>query len=890
MAILDVFKSKWQNSNPQVREAAVRELSADDLDALLQVAATDSVPAIRRIAIQKIPLPEALEGLVQTEQDAELRALLQSRLLAEWSRMAKAHNAPIDAFLAEKLSLILASEYLEDVVKNAVSAEVRRHLVQNTNRQSVLALAAKRDADESVALAALAALDNTNMLEDVSENSRHNSVRGKAASKLLDLRVKAAGESGAAAGDSVLRAKRNALLGQAQRLSDAKNPLASEDEFHNVMAAAAQLGMGEFEAPLYALFNSFEERCEVERHRIKIREADEAKAKALAEQRAKEQAAREEAARRQWAAQQAQAGEDGNGENGYSEGYDDSYQQGYSNYQNGGYGYQNNGYQNHYGYQRQQGLAPEVYEQKLAQLYAIIDRVNNIDENQEFSEISKQLRDAYLEWMGIVGENKYQFRDAWQIFKEAQNRFQEMRQWDAWHNEREREALIEEMEHLAASEPSAEVLSEARGLHYKWKTAGHVHPQKLTEMWERFKGAFDQVVDRAAPILEMQAQEQQVALERRRGIVAQIQGLAQDATGDWREQFKTIKGLQEEWKTAGRVPKDEIPGLWDSYHAACDLFFDRQKRYQAEQDNKRTNNLQKKEDICKEAETLAESSDWVPTAARFKKLQNLWKTTGPVPREALEGLWDRFRIACDKFFTRRKEYFEQQNNARESNLKRKEEICERLETVQLDAKDPMQVKEVDDLLAEWKSIGVVPKEKNDELWRRFLSASDRVTELKSEADPVLKQELDANYQGKTTIIEQVKALTEDAGNSRSAQLVRDLQEQWKQVGRCGIRENAVYTDFRAACNEFFQVRRDQIEIKNQARTGNLQRKLALCDQAEHLLEHDFTKDEVSAEIAHLRKTWRDIGDVPREAAEAVWHRFDVACNNAYHSFDNKPEG
>ncbi len=139
-------------------------------------------------------------------------------------------------------------------------------------------------------------------------------------------------------------------------------------------------------------------------------------------------------------------------------------------------------------------------------------------------------------------------------------------------------------------------------------------------------------------------------------------------------------------------------------------------------------NRQRKEDLCRRAEELSESTEWKNTAEAVKALQAEWKTVGPVvPREDDQALWTRFRAAGNRFFERRNEHFDRVEKEQKENRRRKEDLCQRAEALLTDATNFKTTAEAFKALqAEWKSIGpVLPRERNTALWERFRKANDQ---------------------------------------------------------------------------------------------------------------------------------------------------------------------
>src|SRR5205823_1663087 len=156
-----------------------------------------------------------------------------------------------------------------------------------------------------------------------------------------------------------------------------------------------------------------------------------------------------------------------------------------------------------------------------------------------------------------------------------------------------------------------------------------------------------------------------------------------------------------------------------------DQLFQRHQTASLPSEEERAANLKRKEELAARVEALVDAPDLKETAEAVKKLQEEWKSIGATDREPGEAAWKRFRGACDRFFERRKAHFDQLDEERAENLKRKEELVAKVEAL-LEAADREEaVKQVKGFQAEWKKIGPAPREQADEIWQRFRDACDR---------------------------------------------------------------------------------------------------------------------------------------------------------------------
>ncbi|HSQ41916.1 MAG TPA: DUF349 domain-containing protein [Fibrobacteraceae bacterium] len=523
----------------------------------------------------------------------------------------------------------------------------------------------------------------------------------------------------------------------------------------------------------------------------------------------------------------------------------------------------------------------KLHEERLVKLQALISRIQNLDENQEFKEISKTLRATYLEWKEIVGEDKFQFHDIWKEYRAATERFEEMKEWESWRNEQERDHIIKEIEALLQLDDAADALSKMRHLQQQWKETGFVPQPRLQEYWDRYKIATDQVSQKFHEYIEEQNVQRQKNLEKKIALCDEMDRINADESDQWKDKAKRVQQMQEEWRQAGAVPRDQNQSIWERFRASCDIFYSKHKEFLSREDAGRHVNLEKKIALCELAESLQESMDWLGCTKRLRKLQEEWKTVGPVPKANSEEVWTRFRKACDVFFNRKRQHFEELDQEKQENLQKKVAICERLEAMDLDP----TVSGVDEIVkaveSEWKSIGMVPKDEVDALWDRYCHITDQYLERRAAQDPAIREELEQRRKSKESLIVRVRELTSEAGSNQASDTVRQFQEDWKHLGRSGLEEQNLYHQFRAVCDEFFERRRDQMEIQEQARKNNLQRKTLLVEQVERLLEGGNINEASLDEVKHLRRLWKEVGAVPREHSDHIWKRFNSACDAVF---------
>ncbi len=186
-----------------------------------------------------------------------------------------------------------------------------------------------------------------------------------------------------------------------------------------------------------------------------------------------------------------------------------------------------------------------------------------------------------------------------------------------------------------------------------------------------------------------------------------------------------IHELQQQWRLAADVPRPQGETLWKRFKTAHDELWARCEAHFASQAEARVVNLTNKVALCERAEALAGSSNWVQTAEEIKGLQAEWKAVGPVSRGQEKAIWERFRAACDQFFTRRQDDLAKRKVMWTENFAKKEALCVKVEALAESTEWDQTSAEIRRLQLEWKAIGPVKKSRSDAIWQRFRAACDK---------------------------------------------------------------------------------------------------------------------------------------------------------------------
>lgn len=357
--------------------------------------------------------------------------------------------------------------------------------------------------------------------------------------------------------------------------------------------------------------------------------------------------------------------------------------------------------------------------------------------------------------------------------------------------------------------------------------------------------------------------------------------------------INSVRDLQSEWKKTGPVPGAQNKTLWANYNALLDRYYDNRSIYFELKDLDRKKNMEQKQELCEKAEALNELEDMKVAIIQLNELHEEYKHIGPVPKEDQEPLWQRFKAASDAIYAKRKDYFEELKVQFEANLVKKEALIKEVEEFTSFNSDRItewnsKTKEILDLQKRWEAIGGVPRDKAKATNKAFWNAFKGFFANKNQFFKQLESKREENLLKKQELIAQANELKDSNEWDSTAQKLKNLQAQWKDIGPVPEKvRNETYAKFKAACDHFFNRRRDQNKEKFKAYDENLSLKQQVCDQIEKL---SGSKEVDLDEAYDLIDNYTSIGFVPKNAIKKIGKRFDeviqkLLSNDAIHEDD-----
>jgi len=347
-----------------------------------------------------------------------------------------------------------------------------------------------------------------------------------------------------------------------------------------------------------------------------------------------------------------------------------------------------------------------------------------------------------------------------------------------------------------------------------------------------------------------------------------------------------IKDIQRDWKKIGPVPSAQNKNLWASFNALMDRFYDNRSIYFELKELDRKKNLEHKLEICQKAEALDQVPDLKEAIKTLNDLHDEFKHVGPVPQDEQEGVWQRFKAASDAIYAKRKNFFEDQVEVYTANQQKKEALITKLEEYQNFKADRIKdwnvkTKEILAIQKEWEAIGPVPREKGKEINRAFWGHFKQFFHHKNQFFKELDELRLVNKEKAESLIEKAQSFSESTDWQKTANDLIQLQQEWKGIGPTPekVRDD-LYKRFKAACDMFFENRRQANKEVNKEFDKNLNAKKEICSQITQEAEGGDTSVE---KLEAFIEQFNAIGFVPRKNIKEIAAMF----RDAVDAYSNK---
>ncbi len=843
VGFLGLRKAKWRHADPAVRLAGVAELTYDQQALFAKLAGEDADGRVRLAAARRINDQTALQRLLQAA-DPEVARLARERLAGVAVKLAL--ERPFGE-VGAMLGTIADQKSLAELSLSAKDAQVReaalaRLLALPEPSPALLVMVAVQDAAGAFGLRAVAKLDRRGLLKDVARKAKHPGVQAAALARAEALEA----DSGKPTSEQLRKGRLKALealAAQVARLAVTSDQERAASEWTSLEARRVA-ALAEFSAlPLDDAARALDERLQRGHREFTARRAAE---------RADRDAAL--AVRERFLA--TLTGE---------------------------------------------AVASDVAARRV-ELNAAWTALGTLDGPEARAFAARFAQELARICPAPVAADPAHDAGAGAAAPRGDNLDEAARS--------ELQALNEESAALAAKEglqhgdDFRDVIDRFRVLHKRWMSLSAPLPERHP-LRAGFMDAYGRFKERQRTWRDERSAQAAERVTRLTALAVEAEALAAQPPGEaeLRPRFDRLRQLQAEWKAVGAVRLELIKAVRTRFRAACDEAYKPVKALQEAEDWARFAQFAKAEELAAAVEALSAVEDLAAVSQHVRRAQQDWKTLGPLPRDKRESAWHRFRTACDAQYERLKPYFAELDAARAANLERKRALL--AEVGQLAGQAPIGLagspadrlakkaaaERIKAIQQEWRGVGPVPREHDQELWTAFRAACDGFFGQHRAEISEQHQEFTANLERKQALCATAEALAAEAEagaadpgkaqpGSEVMRRIKDVQAAWKTIGHVP-REHVetVWTRFRTACDRVYATLKEHIAALEAERQENLAKKRALLAEAEELLAHEnahWFKDD----FRDLQRQYREIGYVPRENMDELAQRFREVFDKA----------
>ena len=410
-----------------------------------------------------------------------------------------------------------------------------------------------------------------------------------------------------------------------------------------------------------------------------------------------------------------------------------------------------------------------------------------------------------------------------------------------------------------------------------------------TPLKKRFNSLYFDYKEKRSKYYQQLKQDLNQNLEKRLEIIEELKGLI-DVEENINNTYKHFKDLQDKWKTAGAIPRDKYNTVWNTYHHHVENFYDFLHLNREFRDLDFKYNLEQKLKIISRAEELTQETDTNRAFRELQMLHKMWKEDlGPVEKEFREDIWQKFSDATKKIHDKRQEYFEQLEQQFEKNLEKKEEIIARIkEIADVDYQSHKQwqekIKEVEAHREQFFHAGKVPRNVNDQTWKKFKETVRSFNRNKNAFYKNQKKEQYDNLEKKLALVQLAEENKDSEDFKATTPLMKKIQTDWKKIGHVPRKDSdKIWKKFKAACNHYFDRLHASRNEENKEETEAFEKKKELLDKLKNLELTGDRKTDLPT-IKNFLEEWKNTGKVPF-SKRYIEGKFNKALDQAFDKLD-----
>ena len=378
----------------------------------------------------------------------------------------------------------------------------------------------------------------------------------------------------------------------------------------------------------------------------------------------------------------------------------------------------------------------EEKQENLAKKLEIIEKIKAMATSpEEANQSYNDFKTLQQEWKEIKTVPADKANELWRNYQLYVEQFydllklnSEAREYDFKKNLEAKTALCEAAEKLDEEPDVISAFHQLQDLHQQYREIGPVAKELREQIWSRFKAASTVINKKHQQYFEEIRSKEEKNLEQKTALCEKLEAIDLDAlktAAQWETTTKEVIAMQQEWREIGFAPQKMNVKIFERFRTINDVFFSKKAEFFKELKSQYSSNLEKKQELVKKAQELADSTDWKKTGDKIIALQKEWKTVGVVPRKQGELLWKDFLEACNKFFEARNKANAGTRNTEHSNLAKKREVVAKLKDLLENPVENVQ-QALQKLTEEYNSIGHVPFKEKDNIYKEYHEVLDKI--------------------------------------------------------------------------------------------------------------------------------------------------------------------
>lgn len=407
---------------------------------------------------------------------------------------------------------------------------------------------------------------------------------------------------------------------------------------------------------------------------------------------------------------------------------------------------------------------------------------------------------------------------------------------------------------------------------------------KRSAIFDEFYHNFTQIRSKYKSLLNDLRKERENNLKAKREIIEELKGLI-DHT-EQKGSLDKVKALQTRWKEIGPVPQADANDLYQTYNVLLDMFYDHKSIEYDLKELDRRKNLEAKLDICARAEELMKMENLNEAVRQLNAIHDEFKSIGPVPKEESDKIWNRFKAASDHIYEKKRSYAEEFKKSLQQNMLAKQALCLEIETYLNFESDRIKewnekTKEILSIQKRWEAVGPLPKEVSKDINRQFWFNFKKFFANKAKFFEHLEAARAENLAQKEALCAEAEELKESSNWNEATDKFIELQAKWKDIGPVpDAMRDKIYVRFKAACDHFFERKRNKGKQVDHDQVENLKKKQAIVAQLEQMAGGKFDQEAFQQAMSQ----YYTIGFVPKKhmdtIVEKVVHAAETAIDQA----------